>query len=140
MGGSHKREEVEVQEEKLVAVYCFVWWTPPTAQNLFGTLRTHETDAIVSIDKISAIMGRSMPLVVQTKGYRLFFYSNEGDPREPLHVHIRKAASIAKYWIEPEIELAESYGFKKHELTEIQALVCEHQDLIQDKWHEFFGD
>jgi len=28
-----------------------------------------------------------MPVVFRYRGYRFFFYSNEGDPREPLHIH-----------------------------------------------------
>ena len=36
-------------------------------------------------------------------GYRFFFYSNEGDPREPCHIHVRKGKSLAKFWLFPEL-------------------------------------
>ncbi|MCP4109321.1 MAG: DUF4160 domain-containing protein [Desulfobacteraceae bacterium] len=34
-----------------------------------------------------------------TGGYRFFFYSNEGNPLEPLHIHVRKGEAVAKFWI-----------------------------------------
>ena len=34
-----------------------------------------------------------MPIVFRSDGFKFFFYSNEGDPREPLHVHVAKAAT-----------------------------------------------
>jgi len=52
-----------------------------------------------------------MPLVFNYRGYRFFFFSNEGDPLEPIHIHVRKDTNLAKYWIEPDAELADSYGF-----------------------------
>lgn len=51
-----------------------------------------------------------MPTVLRWKGYRFFFFSNEGDPSEPLHVHVRKDRSAAKYWLEPTVCLAQSYA------------------------------
>ncbi len=48
-----------------------------------------------------------MPVVFRYKGYRFFFYSNEGNPREPLHIHVRKGDAIAKLWLEPFPEVAE---------------------------------
>lgn len=58
-----------------------------------------------------------MPLIFVFKGFRFFFFSNEGHPREPMHIHIRKDAKIAKVWLRPEISIAESYGFTGRELT-----------------------
>ena len=37
-----------------------------------------------------------MPTVFRIDGFRFFFYSNEGNPREPVHVHVRKAGAEAK--------------------------------------------
>ena len=36
-----------------------------------------------------------MPTVIQIKGYRFFFFSNERN--EPIHIHIEKADSYAKF-------------------------------------------
>lgn len=30
-----------------------------------------------------------MPVVFRWKGCKFFFFSNEGDPREALHIHVR---------------------------------------------------
>ena len=49
-----------------------------------------------------------MPTIFRENGYRFFFYSNEGDPREPAHVHVQKGSGEAKVWLEPEVELEES--------------------------------
>jgi hypothetical protein len=32
-------------------------------------------------------------------------------PREPRHVHIKGGGKDAKVWLEPEVSLADSYGF-----------------------------
>lgn len=42
-----------------------------------------------------------MPTVFRHDGYRFFFYSNEGDPREPIHVHVMKGDGEAKFWVSP---------------------------------------
>lgn len=81
-----------------------------------------------------------MPLVVRINGYRLFFYSNEGDPREPIHVHVERAEKEAKLWLDPDIAVAESHGFNASELRGIMRLVEEHRGLIERTWHEHFGD
>jgi Domain of unknown function (DUF4160) len=52
-----------------------------------------------------------MPVVFRYKGFRLFFYSSEGSPREPVHVHVRAGGSEAKLWLEPQVRVAISYGF-----------------------------
>ncbi len=80
-----------------------------------------------------------MPVVLRLKGYIFFFYSNEGIPREPLHIHVRKGESSAKVWIETEIKVAKSYGFNSSELTELLGLVIKNKELIIRKWDEYFG-
>ena len=37
-----------------------------------------------------------MPTVFSEGGYRFFFYSNEGNPREPVHVHVERGDGEAK--------------------------------------------
>jgi len=62
-----------------------------------------------------------MPVLFRWKGCKFLFFSNEGDPREPIHIHVRKGEAIAKFWIVPEISLAESWGFSGKELNEIRS-------------------
>jgi hypothetical protein len=80
-----------------------------------------------------------MPVVFRYMGYRFFFFSNEGDPREPLHIHVRKAESVAKFWLEPEPGISEAYGFTSHELRELIGVAMENIDLIRRYWNEHFG-
>jgi hypothetical protein len=81
-----------------------------------------------------------MPVVLRYKGYKFFFFSNEGTPREPRHIHVRKGESIAKCCLEPEIKLADSFGFNSSELKEIFNVVIENKELIERKWYEYFGE
>ena len=63
-----------------------------------------------------------MPTILRYKGYRFFFYSNEGDPSEPLHIHVRKGESVAKFWLEPNISVAGSYGMTSSELHKLSGI------------------
>lgn len=77
-----------------------------------------------------------MPTVLNDSGLRLFFYSNEGN--EPPHVHVEHGENVAKYWLSP-VRLAESHGFRSHELNRVRELVTTNHDLLLERWHEFFG-
>jgi hypothetical protein len=57
-----------------------------------------------------------MPTVFQFQGFRFFFYSNEGDPREPVHIHVRKSGSEAKFWLDP-VGLTSNDGFDARTLS-----------------------
>jgi hypothetical protein len=81
-----------------------------------------------------------MPTVLRWKGYRFFFYSNEGDPSEPLHIHIRKDRNVAKFWLEPSVTLSNSYGMNSQELNKLQKVVENNAKLIKKAWYEYFGE
>ncbi len=80
-----------------------------------------------------------MPVVFRYKGYRFFFFSNGGDPPEPLHIHVRRGEAIAKFWRLPQISLAESYGMNAAELGELMRVAEENMGLIDRFWNEHFG-
>lgn len=52
-----------------------------------------------------------MPVVFGFNGIRFHFFSNEGDPREPLHIHAQRAECLAKIWLHPGIAVADNHGF-----------------------------
>ncbi len=79
-----------------------------------------------------------MPVIFRYQGYRFFFFSNEGNPLEPCHIHIRKGGNIAKFWLVPEIKLAESYGMSSPELRKLSQLVKQNETLIKEKWNAYF--
>ncbi len=80
-----------------------------------------------------------MPVVFRSDGIRFFFFSNEGNPRELVHVHAQRGASLAKLWLRPEVTLAANHGFSAGELRLILAEVNAHVDEIERVWHEYFG-
>lgn len=81
-----------------------------------------------------------MPIVFREGGLRYFFYSNEGLPREPLHIHVKGGGRDAKIWLEPIVSIAESYGFNSRELAHMLRVVSEKRSLIERAWHDHFGD
>lgn len=80
-----------------------------------------------------------MPLVFAVDGFRFFFYSNEGDPREPVHIHVRRERSLAKFWLHPETTLADSYGFSAKELNKIRKIIDNRKLEIEEAWNEHFN-
>jgi len=81
-----------------------------------------------------------MPVVFRHGGLRYFFFSNEGMPREPRHVHVRDGGHDAKIWLEPEIAVADSYGFSPRELSTILRTVAENRDRLLRAWDDYFPD
>lgn len=80
-----------------------------------------------------------MPVVLRYKAYKLFFYSNEGNPLEALHIHVRKGETVAKFWVGQDVTLASSYGMSATELNEIAQVVRDNREIIERAWNEFFG-
>ena len=80
-----------------------------------------------------------MPIVFRERGFRVFFYSNEGDPREPVHVHVTRARAEAKLWLYPSAFIAYNRGFSARTQAELLQLVEDHRDAIERAWDEHFG-
>lgn len=81
-----------------------------------------------------------MPLVFRDAGLRYFFYSNEGSPREPAHIHVTGDGCDAKIWVEPDVTICDSYGFNSKELGDILKVVQTNRHLILRAWHDHFTD
>lgn len=80
-----------------------------------------------------------MPVVFRERGYRFHFYSDEGDPREPLHIHVVKDGADAKLWLYPEVCFAYNHGFDARTQRWLIEVVEAHRQKIEDVWHEHFG-
>ena len=80
-----------------------------------------------------------MPVVLRLEGFRFMFYSNEGDPREPVHIHVRQGRDEAKFWLSPEVSLAYNDGFDARTLNRIRRFVEEHREHLERAWHEYFA-
>ncbi|MEO6839499.1 MAG: DUF4160 domain-containing protein [Bradyrhizobium sp.] len=81
-----------------------------------------------------------MPVALRQSGLRYYFFSNEGQPPEAPHIHVKGGGRDAKVWLEPEISLADSYGFNSRELSNILQVVADNRDLLLKAWHDHFGD
>ena len=80
-----------------------------------------------------------MPVIFRYKGFRFFFYSNEGNPREALHVHARGAGGEAKFWLIPQVRVADSEGYNARTLRELAEVIEQNRLMIERTWHEHFG-
>lgn len=79
-----------------------------------------------------------MPVILRFKGYRFFFYSNEGNPLEPAHIHVRGAEGEAKFWLVPDVSLARNDGFSARDLKELVDVVEQNSTLFVEAWNEYF--
>lgn len=79
-----------------------------------------------------------MPLVLVERGYRFFFYSNEGNPPEPIHVHVERGDDDAKIWVVPTVRLAWSDGFNRREQAEMIRIAEQNRALVLKVWNEHF--
>ena len=80
-----------------------------------------------------------MPVILRFRDYVFFFYSNEGNPLEPAHIHVRNAESEAKFWLEPDISLERNDGFNSKELKEIFVIVEAHRMQFTEAWYDYFS-
>jgi hypothetical protein len=77
-----------------------------------------------------------MPTVLRWRGYRFYFFSNEGT--EPPHIHVDKDGKTAKYWLN-DASLARNIGFAAHELAALKQKVVEERTRFLEAWNEYFG-
>jgi hypothetical protein len=80
-----------------------------------------------------------MPVVFRNNDFRFFFYSNEGTPREPVHIHVEEDNLEAKFWLNPEVRTAYNDGYIARTLRQLLEIVETNKDLIEAAWNEFFG-
>ena len=48
-----------------------------------------------------------------------------------MHVHVQSSHGEAKFWLEPRIELARSYGLPQSEANDALQLIGENEDVIR---------
>ena len=77
------------------------------------------------------------PTVFRKEGFRLFFFSRE---ELRMHVHVYSGSGEAKFWMEPDIELAQNYGIPEKQLARAKYLIEEHAHEIRNAWRKHFGD
>jgi hypothetical protein len=80
-----------------------------------------------------------MPVVFREDGYRFHFFSDEGDPREPAHIHVVKDNADAKFWLYPEVGIAYNHGFNAVELNRLSKIILSRRGRIEEAWREHFS-
>ena len=80
--------------------------------------------------------GNVLPTILKIKGYRFFFFSRE-ELRQ--HIHIYCQEGEAKFWLEPQIELAKNYRLSRKQLNEIEKIIEDNYEKFTNAWEEYFG-
>jgi hypothetical protein len=76
------------------------------------------------------------PTIFRQGGYRFFFFSKE---ETRMHVHVYCSDGEAKFWLEPEIELARNFHLSRAQLQETEKLIEEHCDEFKAAWKKYFS-
>ncbi len=80
-----------------------------------------------------------MPVVLRLEGFKFMFYANEGAPREPIHIHVRRGRDEAKFWLLPTVSMAYNDGLNARDLNRAERLVVIHRDQLEEAWNEYFS-
>lgn len=76
------------------------------------------------------------PTVVKEGAFRLFFFSRE---ETRMHVHVNHTDGEAKFWLEPDIALAQNFGLSAQQLRSAEEIVRSHEQRIRTAWQQHFG-
>ena len=85
-----------------------------------------------------------MPQLLRIGPYSIYFWSNEGDPLEPIHVHISKGKptpNATKIWLTKSggcILASNGSKISKKELNELMEFISAQFFFICAKWKEAF--
>jgi len=69
-------------------------------------------------------------------GYRFFFFSCE---ETRMYVNVHCAEGAAKFWLEPQIELARNYNLSRKQLQAIETIIEERQNELRNAWKKHFS-
>lgn len=87
-----------------------------------------------------------MPQVFKIGSYWVYFWSNEGEPREPIHVHISQGspqANATKVWITKagKCLLANNNSdIPNVALRNIMRIIEARSTEVVNKWYSFYGE
>lgn len=55
-----------------------------------------------------------------------------------MHIHVTHTDGEAKFWLEPQIDLAMNQGLSKQQINEASLLVQDHYEEIIHAWRSYF--
>jgi hypothetical protein len=76
------------------------------------------------------------PTVFRVKGYRFFFFSRE---ESRIHVHVYCGDGEAKFWLEPQVELAVNSRLSRRQIKEIEEIIEDRYDELKQAWNKHFS-
>ena len=76
------------------------------------------------------------PTIWREKGWRFFFFSRE-EPRA--HVHVSCEDGEAKFWLDPDVELARNHGLSRVQLRDIEKIVEANHERFRNEWQKHLG-
>jgi len=76
-----------------------------------------------------------MPTALRVGPYRFYFYSY--DCAERRHMHVDRERHYAKFWIDPEVMLADNHGYTRKQLREIERIARENLEALRNEWDRF---
>lgn len=80
-----------------------------------------------------------MPVVFREGGFRFHFYSFEGSPREPVHIHVTRPGGTPKLWLYPDVRPAYNRRLTPRELRAAEEIAERRRQEIQDAWDAYFA-
>ncbi len=87
-----------------------------------------------------------MPQVFKIGSYWVYFWANENEPLEPVHVHVAKGAPTAgatKIWITKTgrcLLCNNNSGIPERLLRDIMRVIEARNTEVVEKWVSFFGE
>lgn len=87
-----------------------------------------------------------MPQIFKVAGYVVYFWANESDPLEPVHVHIAEGtptANATKVWITKSgkcLLCNNNSRIKDNLLRDILDVIEARSKEVLDQWINFFGE
>ncbi len=76
-----------------------------------------------------------MPTALRSGPYRFYFYSY--DCRERRHMHVDREDCSAKFWIDPDVTLADNHGYSRSELRDIERIARDNLEALRNEWDRF---
>jgi len=52
-------------------------------------------------------------------------------------MHVDREKMSAKFWLDPDISLAENYGFNRKELRDIERIMHDNLEKLRNEWDAF---
>lgn len=87
-----------------------------------------------------------MPQIFSIGSYLVYFWSNKGEPLEPIHVHISKGKpekNATKIWITKSLHCVvcnNNSQIPSHVLNNLLEIIENRAFEVVTKWNERFGD